>query len=61
MDENIAKGADRMHEVVNTMLDVTRIDSEALKISPAPIPLKRIFKDLSVVFVKPPQNATLNW
>jgi len=48
----IIKGADRMHEVVNTMLDVTRIDSETLKISTVPVPLKRIFNDLSGDFVK---------
>jgi signal transduction histidine kinase len=48
----IIKGADRMHEVVNTMLDVTRIDSETLKIRPAPIAMKRIFIDLSSDFVK---------
>jgi signal transduction histidine kinase len=48
----IIKGADRMHEVVNTMLDVTRIDSETLKIRPAPMPTKRIFNDLSKDFVK---------
>ncbi|MDO9300402.1 MAG: ATP-binding protein [Anaerolineales bacterium] len=48
----IIKGADRMHEVVNTMLDVTRIDSETLKIRPAPIAMRRIFYDLSSDFVK---------
>jgi signal transduction histidine kinase len=42
----IIKGAERMHEVVNTMLDVTRIDSETLKIRPVPVPLKRIYNDL---------------
>jgi signal transduction histidine kinase len=48
----IMKGADRMHEVVNTMLDVTRIDSETLKIRAVPVPLKRVFKDISSDFVK---------
>jgi signal transduction histidine kinase len=48
----IIKGADRMHEVVNTMLDATRIDSETLKINTAPMPLKRIFNDLSGDFAK---------
>jgi signal transduction histidine kinase len=47
----IVKGADRMHEVVNTMLDVTRIDSETLKIRPAQMPMKRIFNDLLSDFV----------
>jgi signal transduction histidine kinase len=48
----ILKGADRMHEVVNTMLDVTRIDSETLKISRVPVPLKRIFIELASDFTK---------
>jgi signal transduction histidine kinase len=48
----ILKGADRMHEVVNTMLDVTRIDSETLKIRPVPVPLKRIFIELASDFTK---------
>jgi signal transduction histidine kinase len=41
----IIKGADRMHEVVNTMLDVTRIDSETLKLRASPVPLKRLISD----------------
>jgi signal transduction histidine kinase len=44
--DGIVKGADRMHEVVNTMLDVTRIDAETLKIRLVPVPLKRIISDL---------------
>jgi signal transduction histidine kinase len=48
----IIKGADRMHEVVNTMLDVTRLDSETLQIRPALMTLKRIFNDLSGDFIK---------
>ncbi len=50
--DGIMRGADRMHEVVNTMLDVTRIDSETLKISSVPMPLKRIFHELSSDFAK---------
>ena len=50
--EGIAKGADRMHEVVNTMLDVTRIENEKLRISPVPVPLKRILHELSSDFLK---------
>ncbi len=50
--DGITKGADRMHEVVNTMLDATRIGNETLKISAVPVPLKRIFIELSGDFVK---------
>lgn len=44
--DGIIKGADRMHEVVNLMLDVTRIDSETLKVAFQPVPLKRVVTDL---------------
>ena len=44
--DGIIKGADRMHEVVNTMLDVTRIDSETLKLRASPVPLKRLIADI---------------
>ena len=36
--DGITKGADRMHEVVNLMLDITRIDSETLVIGSIPVP-----------------------
>lgn len=44
--EGIRKGTDRMHEVVNMMLDVTRMDADALKVSFAPVPLKRVLGDV---------------
>ena len=43
--DGILKGADRMHEVVNTMLDVTRIDNDTLKLRAVPVPLKRVIND----------------
>ncbi|HRJ75663.1 MAG TPA: cyclic nucleotide-binding domain-containing protein, partial [Anaerolineales bacterium] len=46
MMDGIAKGADRMHEVVNMMLDVSRIDSETMKVLPAQIPLKMTLTEL---------------
>jgi len=50
--DGIAKGAGRMHEVVNTMLDVTRIDNETLKVAIIPVPLKRLINDLAHDFVE---------
>jgi len=41
------KGADRMHEVVNMMLDVSRMDTETLDIATVPVPLKRVINDLA--------------
>jgi len=50
--DGINKGAERMHEVVNMMLDVTRIDSETLKVSVVPVPLKSLINDIARDFVK---------
>ncbi len=43
--DGISKGTERMSEVVNLMLDVTRIDSE-MKIASVPVPLKQFVNDL---------------
>lgn len=43
--DGITKGADRMHEVVNLMLDITRIDSETLVIGSIPVPLQLIIDE----------------
>ena len=42
----ITKGADRMHEVVNLMLDITRIDDDTKIIMPVPVSLKQIINDV---------------
>ncbi len=57
--EGIIKGSERMHEVVNTMLDVTRIENEQLRISPAPVPLKRILHELSGDFRKAVEDRNI--
>jgi signal transduction histidine kinase len=44
--EGIFTGTHRMHKVVNMMLDLTRIGSEALKVAAHPVPLTRIVEDL---------------
>jgi len=44
--DGILKGTNRMHKVVNMMLDLTRIGSESLKVASEPVPLKRIINDL---------------
>jgi signal transduction histidine kinase len=44
--EGIINGTNRMHKVVNMMLDLTRIGSEDLKIASIPVPLNRIIDDL---------------
>ena len=50
--DGIVKGTDRIHEVVNLMLDVTRIDTETLKVIAEPIPLVQIINDLVHDFAK---------
>ncbi|HSL31474.1 MAG TPA: ATP-binding protein [Anaerolineales bacterium] len=44
--EGIFTGAHRMHKVVNMMLDLTRIGSEALKVASVPVPLVEIIEVL---------------
>ncbi len=48
----IVKGAERMHEVVNLMLDVTRIDAETLKIAFVPVLLKQLVNEMANEFTK---------
>jgi len=44
--QGILKGTDRIHQVVNLMLDVTRIDSEALKAASVPVSLRHVIEDV---------------
>jgi signal transduction histidine kinase len=46
--DGILKGTNRMHKVVNMMLDLTRIGSESLKVASEPVPVERIINDLVV-------------
>jgi signal transduction histidine kinase len=52
MLEGINKGVDRMHEVVNLMLDVTRIDAETLQTASVLVPLKQFVNDVAHGFEK---------
>jgi len=45
--DGIIKGTDRIHEVVNMMLDVTRIDADVLKVASVPVLVKQIVNDLA--------------
>ncbi|HSM72554.1 MAG TPA: ATP-binding protein [Anaerolineales bacterium] len=44
--QGILKGTERIHEVVNLMLDVTRIDSETLKAASIPVSLRHVIEDV---------------
>ena len=50
--DGIIKGSDRIHEVVNLMLDVTRIDTDTLKVVAEPVPLMEIINELVYDFAK---------
>jgi signal transduction histidine kinase len=43
----IARGAERMHEIVNMMLDVTRIDADTIKIASVPVLMARVADGLA--------------
>lgn len=45
--DGISKGTERLHEIVNTMLDVTRVDSDKVRIAPVPVPLKNVVNDIA--------------
>ena len=45
--QGILKGTDRIHEIVNLMLDVTRIDADTLKAGSVPVSLKHVVADLA--------------
>jgi signal transduction histidine kinase len=45
--DGILKGTNRMHKVVNMMLDLTRIGSEVWKVASVPVPLRHIVGDLA--------------
>jgi len=45
--QGIISGANRLREVVNMMLDVTRIDADTLKIAFVPVLLKWVINDLA--------------
>jgi signal transduction histidine kinase len=57
--QGIIKGANRMHEVVNMMLDVTRIDGETTKISPTPVAVKLIMNELIDTFKKDAEDRRI--
>jgi signal transduction histidine kinase len=50
--QGILRGIDRIHEVVNMMLDVTRIDAETLKVGSVPVSLKHVIDELVKGFRK---------
>jgi signal transduction histidine kinase len=56
----ILNGTNRIHEVVNMMLDLTRIGNETWKVAPVPILLKRIIDGLVHEFEKATAERRIN-
>jgi len=44
--KGILKGTDRIYEVVNLMLDVSRIDADSIKAASVPISLRHVIEDI---------------
>ncbi len=51
--DGINKGAERMHEIVNMMLDVTRLDSETIKVIPTMLLMKNVVNEALAELLKP--------
>jgi signal transduction histidine kinase len=50
--QGILRGMERIHEVVNLMLDVTRIDAETMKVGAVPVSVKHVVDELAKGFRK---------
>ncbi len=59
--EGIIRGTARLHEIVNGMLDISRIDTETLQVSRVPVLLSGIFADLKTEFWADIQARNLNF
>jgi signal transduction histidine kinase len=46
----IVRGAGRLHEIVDGMLDITKIDTETLNVSRVPVLLRSVFTELEHAF-----------
>jgi signal transduction histidine kinase len=57
--DGIAKGADRMHVVVNQMLDITRVDSQTLVIGALSISLNPIIEEVVHDFEGPAAERSI--
>ncbi|GAB1469960.1 hypothetical protein MASR2M66_08370 [Chloroflexota bacterium] len=57
--DGILKGTERMHSVVNTMLDVTRIDSERQELRFTPILLKQMIGNILGKLKTPASERTI--
>lgn len=57
--QGILRGIERIHEVVNLMLDVSRIDAETMKVGSVPVSLKHVIDELAKGFRKTAADRTV--
>lgn len=57
--DGIIKGSERMHEIVNLMLDVTRIDTETLKVVPEAVQPVELIQEVVDKLVKAAQERKI--
>jgi signal transduction histidine kinase len=60
--QGIARGTSRLYEIVNGMLDITKIDTETLQVSWVPVLLQSVFTEIRNEFASSlaKRNITLN-
>ena len=56
---SIHLGAQRLHEIVNSMLDITKIDSRALKLYPEPVEIPSLIQLVCQKFAQPLEERRL--
>jgi signal transduction histidine kinase len=50
--DGVVRGTARLHQIVNSMLDITKIDTDTLKVSRVPVLLQSIFTELNNEFTE---------
>jgi signal transduction histidine kinase len=58
--EGISSGVERLHSIVESMLDVAKIDGRELQLSPVPIPIYSIIQSVCRIMTKAVEQRKLN-
>lgn len=58
--EGISSGVERLHSIVESMLDVAKIDGRELQLSPVPIPIQSIIQSVTRTMTKAIELRSLN-
>lgn len=58
--EGISSGVERLHNIVESMLDVAKIDGRELQLSPVPIPIHSIIQSVCRTMTKAVEQRKLN-